>query len=533
MNPTYLRTALLSASIALSLGLGLAGAQENSLPDIGSSAGELITPQQEAEYGAYMLYQLRHMGYLLDDPLLQDWLEAMGQRVGSASDTPEQTFTFFLLRERQINAFATLGGYVGTNAGLVLTADNEDEVAGVLAHEVSHVTQRHVVRAVERAQRDQLPILLAMIGAIAVAQQSDSQDAANASTAAIIGAQALAAQRQINYTRSNESEADRVGIQTLARSGYRAGAIADFFERMQLATRSNSGGTATPEYLRSHPVTITRIAEARDRAERLAREQQSLPRTDSRLQNPLLPPSLTGNASLRPAPLGQDFAWAKERLRVLSADSPQEALAEYRAIAGGPASRLEDPQRYGMAVALLRAGQPAAAVAEFEQLLQRHRGNLWIEVGLAQAHGEAGRAVAAAEIYENLLRRFPDRRSVRLSYAESLVATVRAEEGRRAQNVLRPLLADHADDPLMQRLYGRASEIAGDEIRAGEAYAEASYLNGRAEDAVNQLERLKRREDLDYVQRARIEARIAQMMPMVLELRRQGIEAEDQGYPDG
>ena len=159
MKPTpRLLTAALAC--ALALGSGETIAQNRNLPDIGSSAGNVLSPAKQAEYGGMVLAQLRHAGYVLDDPLLDGWLQDVGTRLGGASDRPQQPFTFFLLRDRQINAFATLGGYIGMNAGLILSAEREDEVAGVLAHEIAHVTQQHVLRGVERAQRDSLPILL-------------------------------------------------------------------------------------------------------------------------------------------------------------------------------------------------------------------------------------------------------------------------------------------------------------------------------------------------------------------------------------
>src|SRR5690606_32243686 len=150
------------------------------------------------------------------------------------------------------NAFATLGGYVGVNAGLVLTAEKEDEVAAVLGHEIAHVTQSHVLRGVERAQRDSIPIPLAMLGAIAIAQSAGGNSADDASMAALASAQGLMAQRQINYTRSNESEADRIGIRTLSRGGYEPEAMASMFERMQSVSRTNQGGERErlPDYLR-------------------------------------------------------------------------------------------------------------------------------------------------------------------------------------------------------------------------------------------------------------------------------------------
>ena len=531
-----LRQSLLVAAVVFVLGLsvGPAGAQDKGLPDIGSSAGELLTPDEESQYGAYTLYQLRRYGYVLEDPLIDSWLSTMGHRLGSASDRPTQSFNFFLMRDRQINAFATLGGYVGINAGTVLTAANEDEVAGVVAHEISHVTQRHVLRAVERAKKDQLPIMLATLGVIIAAQQSgrgDNSGRASSSDdaimAAVVGGQALAAQRQINYTRSSESEADRVGVQTLFNAGYRAEGMADFFERMERVTRGNSGGYNTPAYLQTHPVTTTRLSEARDRAQRLKREKPAALPAQSANANLLLPwgmSAASGGAAPEPVRM---FDWARERLRVLSADSPNQALRECKDLVEKAGSKTTDAQRYGLALAQMRVGYPAAAEDSLQSLSRKYPGNLWLGLALAENAFVAHNEVESRKRYESLVSGHPDDRTVSLSYAETLNAIGGVDAGKRAQAILRPLLAGNTENPLFQKNYARASELAGDLPRAGEAYAEAAYLNGRAEDALNQLNGLLKRTDISYIQRARIEARIAAITPEVLEMRRRKVKPQD------
>lgn len=526
----------LAAALVFALGLSAGSrAQENTLPDMGSSAATLLTPAEESEYGAYTLYQLRHYGYVLEDPLIDSWLDGMGHRLAAVSDRPQQDFTFFMMRDRDINAFATLGGYIGVNAGLVLTAQSEDEVAGVVSHEISHVTQRHVLRAVERAKRDQLPIMLAMLGAIVASQSSNSRNSSDAIPAAVVGAQALAMQRQIDYTRSNESEADRIGIQTLYRSGYNVNGMADFFERMDRATRGNSGGYQVPSYLQSHPVTTTRISEARDRAARLQRESPRLVSDTRPAYSPLLPASLStmGGGSANAAPPPPMFHWARERLRVLSATSPGAAVKEYKSLSDLASGRLSDAQRYGLALAQMKAGFPTAAETAFQSLAKEHPDNLWIALALAEtAHVAKSDDIARAR-FEELLRRNPQDRAISLSYALVLNDIGTPQAGRRAQAVLRPLLTSSADDPLFQKNFGRASELAGDLPRASEAYAESAFLNGRAEDALSQFNSLLKREDVDYIQRARIEARIAAITPIVLDMRRQGMKPEDQGPDSG
>ena len=543
-----LRNLLLATAITLALATPLSRADDSKLPDIGSSAGELLTPARQAEYGGMMLRELRNYGYLLDDPLVNDWLSTMGTRLGSNSAQPQQKYTFFMMKDRQINAFATLGGYIGMNAGLVLTAEREDEVAAVLSHEISHVTQQHVLRGVERAQRDQIPILLGMLAAVIAAQQAGSNSSGDATMAAITSGMGLMQQRQINFTRSNESEADRLGIRTLARSGYDVDAMAGFFERMSAAMRGNEGGYSTPDFLRTHPVNITRISEAKARAEQMKKDtvllttqtptgvlqervNPSAPDTSRDPLsggNPLLPAGLQlslPGTSLPRGPTGQ-FDWARERLRVLSAPTPSELVREYEGLKRSQKNGLTDPQRYGVAIARLRdggAGGVAQALPELQQLLQEYPDNLWVNLAVGEAESRSGRHEDANKRFDALLKRLPQSRPVALTYARILNEQGGVAAGQRAQAMLRPLLARSSDDPVFQATFARACELAGDSSRASEAYAEAAYLNGRPEQALIQFQALLKQPGLDYVSRARVDARIESIMPTVLEMRRLGV----------
>ena len=519
------RTALLAT--ALTVAIASFGSPAQQLPDIGSSAGELLTPAEQAQYGQLLLSQLRHYGYTLEDPLLSGWLRQVGGRLGAASDQPRQDFTFFLLEDRQINAFATLGGYIGVNAGLVLSAEREDEVASVLAHEIAHVTQDHVLRSVEQAQKDSVPILLAMLGVIAAAQATGGRSDDDATQAAIVGAMSLMQQRQIDFTRAHESEADRIGIGNLDRAGYDPAAMAAFFQTLQEVVRVNQGGDErlrTPDYLQTHPVTLTRISESLQRAERMAQDGDAFVPGIAPSANPLLPGGLQLPAEALRPDTDVRFGWARERLRVLSADTPAEAIREY--MMEKTARPLSDAQRYGLAIAYLRDNQGAAAMGLLEPLLDAHPGDPWLELAMGEAEARSGKADAADRRFEALLRRMPRDPAVAITYAGVLAERDDRAAGRRAQEALRPLQAISGDDPSFQRTFARASENAGEPVRAGEAWAEVAYLTGRPEQALLQLQTLKLREDLDYYARARIDARIAQITPVVLELRRQGIRDE-------
>lgn len=549
-----MRTLLLATAVTLALGLTAlpSHADDTKLPDIGSSAGELLTPARQAEYGGMMLRELRNYGYLLDDPLVDDWLNTLGTRLGSNSAQPQQKYTFFMMKDRQINAFATLGGYIGMNAGLVLTAEREDEVAAVLSHEIAHVTQQHVLRGVERAQRDQIPILLGMLAAVIAAQQAGGNSSGDATMAAISSGMGLMQQRQINYTRSNESEADRLGIRTLSRSGYDVDAMAGFFERMSLAMRGNEGGYSTPDFLRTHPVNTTRISEAKSRAEQMKKDTVLLTtqtptgtyqeRVNPAIPdvstdpltgkgNPLLPSGLQLSLPTTSLPRGAtgQFDWARERLRVLSAPTPSELVREYEGLKRSQKNGLSDPQRYGVAIARLRAGGAAAkqALQELHELDDEHPDNLWVELALGEAESRNGQRTEANQRFDALLKRLPRSRPVALTYAQVLNEQGGVEAGKRAQAMLRPLLSRSGDDPVFQSTFGRASELAGDSARASESYAEAAYLNGRPEQALIQFQTLLKQSGLDYVTRARVDARIEAIMPTVLEMRRLGVRDPD------
>ncbi len=532
-------TAILASILSLAVGCmptAFALGSETNLPDMGSSAAQIITPAEQDQYGLMTFRELRKEGLVLEDPLLEGWLQGVGDRLGAASNRPSQTFHFFLVKSREVNAFATLGGYVAVNAGLILLTRSEDELAGVMSHEIAHVTQNHVLRNVEAERKAQIPIVLAMLAAIALSTQSHSDSSGNAVEAALASGSGLMAQMGINFTRDNETEADHLGIQTLARAGYDPVAMATFFQRMQAAYRSDEGygKYKMPDFLIDHPVTSSRISDAFDRARQIKNRPQTTAPADT-LPNPgslLLPAGLKGTAiaSARATPqLGVDYPWARERLRVLSAESGSAAVSEYEKIRAANPAAFTDAQRYGLDLAMIENGQALAALPDLRALATRHPQTLWLELAIASAQFHGGQREAALAQYGNILDHWPGNRAAILSYAGALGQAGTPAAGRQAQAILRPLADASGEDPEYQQTFARACEIAGDTARAGEAYAVAAFLNGRAEDALNQLEALKRRSDLDYYARARIEARIEAWKPVVLEMQKQGIRP---GQPD-
>ena len=538
---------------------GLAGARDVDvkLPDIGSSAGSVMSPQDQRDYGAAVLHELRSYGYVLDDALLDEYINALGYKLVSNSDRPDLPFTFFVVRDSEINAFAVPGGYIAANAGLIVNMSREDELAAVLAHEISHITQQHLLRAYEDMKKMSIPVMLAMLGVLIASSHSHD----DTGEAAIMTGTSLMQQRQINFTRHDEAEADRVGIQTMARAGYDPMAMADTFATLQRVMRVN--GVDVPEFLMDHPVDTSRIADAKSRAEHLTCSSVAAPAPRQReasgplnlsLPNPRATEvradpteeaaaAASNAATVTVAGRGTDgtlpkvsvtacgvhsvaqetyFELMRERARVLVSDTPSKVRAYYADnLARDPA--FDTPSnRYGYALAMTRSGEAGKAVEELRKLAEREPSSSVFELALADALDQSGAKQASLQAYERLNSNFPGNRAITLAFAESLLKYKDNDSARRAQSLLRPLVERYPSDPDLQSTYGHSCELAGDKVRAAEAYAEAAFLNGHAEDALNQLKALSKQPDLTFYQRSRVDARITELTPQVLALRKRG-----------
>lgn len=531
---SFLKPVLTTCLVAASVNLA-AARDDVRLPDIGSSAAAIMSQSEQDNYGASVLHELRSYGMVLDDPLLNDYLYGLGHRLAAASNRPDLKFTFFIVRDNEINAFAVPGGYIAVNAGLINVMQREDELAGVIGHEIAHITQQHLLRAYEDMKKSTLPIALAMLGAMIVgAGRSD-----DAAQAALVSGTALIQQKQIDFTRSDETEADRFGIQTLAKAGFDPHAMAGAFTQLSRVMRVN--GIDVPEFLRTHPVDVNRIADAKARADALDSSAQDR-REQFAAITPTSPPSggLLGSWTTPDTPVATDdrkaseayYQLMRERSRVLAATSASE-MAAYYAKNFKDNSGFDTPAtRYGYALALMRADQAAKSRDQLIKLSEADPTQPIFQLALAQAMERNGERVAAEKRFETLQQNHPGNRVYALALADALVARGEKPAAQRAQTLLRPLLERFGSDPDLQKSFARACELSGDKVRAAEAYADVAFLNGRAEDALGQLKGLAEKSDLDYYQRARIDARIAQLTPQVLELRRRGEKAAQQGNPD-
>lgn len=469
---SIVRRAALALALALALPLA---ADPVALPDIGDSAGALISPEQERRLGRALLREAYRYGVVIDDPEIQGYFQSLGQRLAAHLEDYEGSFTFFLVDAPSINAFAAPGGVIGAHSGLVLESTSESELAAVLAHEISHVTQRHMARSYEAASKMSLPMAAAMLGAILVGIANP--DAAQAAVAAVAAGQQ---QYAINFTRANEQEADRIGIGLLHRAGFDPHAMASFFERMMIANRY-SDPKSVPEFLRTHPVTINRIAEARDRAERLAAQKHA----DS-----------------------DAYKLMRTKLRVLVSKDPKRLVEEYeRELRSG---RFEDEQaaRYGYALALTRAGEHGKARVQLSELLRADPAQPAFLLAMARLETETGDLPAALERYADALHLYPDSKAVLLGYIETLLI---ARLGKGARDLLREYAYEHEPDPRYYKLLAEAEEQAGAPVESHIALAEYYFHLGETQMALQQLEIAQRQPAIDYYQRERVLARMDEM----------------------
>jgi predicted Zn-dependent protease len=457
---------LISALFALPL-----LAHADGLPDLGDISQEIISPQMERQIGEQSMFQIRSSNDYMDDPELSDYLNQLGGRLVANSPEPSQPFEFFAINDNAINAFALPGGFVGVNTGLIQLAQTESELASVLSHEISHVTQHHYARMVSGQRYDSLAALATIAVAILAARNSPQ-----AATAGIVGAQAGTIQRQLNFTRAHESEADRIGLDTLEKSGFDTRAMPAFFERMQRATQLVEGNT--PSYLRTHPVTHERIADVEGRVEQIPYH--------------LVPDSL-------------DFQLMRARLTAKQKTS-QEAVTFFEASLGE--KRFGNPiaHRYGLVLALLRDHQPKRAEQEFEVLHKQAPLNATIETLAGQIKQLDKQDKEIVAFYRNALKNFPQHHALIYDFAEVLLQDQRYTD---ALKLLDEQVNRDGNDPKLYELQARCYAALGRHQEEHHMLAYNYILHGDLHGTIDQLE-LAKQAGNDYYQLSTIETELKQ-----------------------
>ncbi|HCO00475.1 MAG TPA: peptidase M48 Ste24p, partial [Methylophaga sp.] len=347
-----------------------------ALPEMGDSAGALVSPVEEYQVGQSFYWSLQQSVTLVDDPEVNSYINSLGHRLVTNSDDPGRSFTFFVVPDNSVNAFAAPGGFIGIHTGLMLTSEAESELASVMAHEIAHVTQRHILRNFERSKRMSIPMTAAMIAAALLGVADPS-----AGSAAIMAVQAGNVQMQLDYSRAHEAEADNLGMQTLVNAGFDPNAMPRFFERLQIAGRFY-GGDQIPEFLRTHPITVSRIADARGRA-----------------------------ANLEPRPQIRDtkkFYLMREKVRVMTSANLRELIKTYEDKLKENTTEDQSVTRYGYALALLKNSNYTQARDEINDLIDLDDNQLSYHLVLADIEIALGRMDAALAIYNDFQRVYPD-----------------------------------------------------------------------------------------------------------------------------
>lgn len=469
---TRRRAPLLFLGALLTLSAPLYGAP-GDLPEMGDSSATVLSQEDERRIGREMMRQLEGSGIVNHDPLINDYIQGVGRSLSAAAVSSYNHFQFFVVNASSINAFAMPGGYIGVHAGLILASDSENELASVLAHEIAHVTQHHIARSVEKANQMNLPITAAVIAAILLG--GGDPQVANAALAASVGG---TSQMQLDFTRSNEQEADRVGMQLLAVSDYDPRGMSDFFSRLQEDSRYY--GSGVPEFLRTHPVTTSRIAEAEDRARQYPRRE----RQDS-----------------------IHYHLVKARLRLQQAES-LEALAREVENEAADSPQAAEARHYLQALIQAQLGNYPAARQQLDALHQQYPGRIAHIHALATLEEQQGQHQRAAELYQQALRQYPGNLLLATSRVRALIA---AGSQQLAREQLEQLLREQPNHAEAYQLLAQLEAESGNRAASYLAQAEFYYLRGEAHSAIDQLNMARRLEPQDHYYISRIEARLKQL----------------------
>ncbi len=420
------------------------------LPDMGDSSGTIISPAEEKELGEAFFRSLHAEVPVNQDPEVQEYIENIGRKLVLGSDNPSLPFHFFVVMENDINAFAGPGGYIGVNSGLIVLTEAESELASVMAHEIAHVTQRHLYRAAEAAGRLSIPTMAGLLAAILIGSQAPQLG--QAAIMAVLGSNA---QFQIDFTRENEMEADRVGMQTLQEARFDPRSMPTFFERLQQSGRYY--GRDIPEFLRTHPVTASRISDTRGRAETYPYKQYS----DS-LAYQLI------RAKLQVIASKDDVGMAKTFKTKLT-----QGTMEQRTVA-----------RYGTGLVALKAQKYGEAETIFQELAKQYPGQSHYATALARTALEAKNYRLALSRYQKLTEQYPGNEAIKLEYITTLV---RAGEPLTAKKNLLDLSYKAQKMPVYYELLAQVHSDLKQPAESHRYLAEYYYAIGQIQDAIFQI----------------------------------------------
>lgn len=459
-----------------------AQANDYNLPQLNDSTSATISLQEEYRLGRSWSRILRGQAPMLQDPISYQYLEDLIWRLLPNSQVQDRRVSMFLLDNRGINAFAVPGGVIGVNGGLILTTESEGELASVLAHELAHLSQRHYAQRLEEERKNRPMMLAGMLAGILLAA-ADSEGG----MAVISSTMGASAYQQLAFSRRNEQEADRAGMQTLVASGFDPEAMPSMFARLQRSYRFY--GQKPPEFLLTHPVTESRIADSMNRAHQLPKPRNN----DSSLE----------------------FQLVKARMTVHFNESSRKILEQYQA------AHKKNPSlanQYGLLLSAIADGQHQLAESTWQSLpdsLKRHPYVQMTRIEQLQSAGQHQQAVALAD---QLLQLYPGNRPVRMLRANALH---RAGQHQQAASAYRSLSRDYPEDAEVLYQLSETLGLIDDKLGVHEARIEYFLLTAQFDLALRQIEYAKREKGLTGSDRARLEQREREAKALREEMKQQ------------
>ncbi|MBU9423240.1 M48 family metalloprotease [Burkholderia gladioli] len=465
--------------------------QSQQLPNLGDGSGGALTPQAERRLGERVMREVRRDPDYLDDWLVRDYLNSVAARLSAAAaaqfiggDRPD--FDLFPMRDAQINAFSLPGGFIGVNSGLVIMTRTESELASVLGHEMGHVLQRHIARMLGASEKTGYAALASMLIGVLAGVLARSGDLGSAIA---LGGQAYVVDNQLRFSRGAEREADRVGFQLLTAAGYDPYGMPGFFERLD---RSTLGDAGVPEYVRTHPLTIDRLADMDDRARRVPYRQP------------------------RQAP---EYVFARARLRILQNRSPSDVANEVRRMRSEIDDRVAPSVAanwYGIALGQMQLGNfgeadtaLATARERFVHIQQDEGATVLstpsLDVLGAEIARRAGRTDEALRLAQLAQQRWPGSHAAIIAHLQALLAAGRFRE---AQLMARTQAESDPRQPDWWRYLAQAAQGSGDAITRRRALAEKLALDGAWPSAIRQLREARDDKAVRFYEQSIITARL-------------------------
>ncbi|SEL04646.1 Putative Zn-dependent protease, contains TPR repeats [Colwellia chukchiensis] len=454
----------------------------NKLPEIGSAGFSVLSIEKERQIGSEMMRQIRASQPILHDPVLTEYINDLGNRLVRHAKDVNYSFEFFVIKNQELNAFAFFGGHIAIHSGLITTANTESELASVVAHEISHVTQRHLARRLEEQNRAQPLTMAGLVSGVLLTLINPSVGMAALNTTI-----AASQQAGINYTRGNEKEADRVGIELLANSGFNPQGAPDFFSIMAEKYRYTS---KPPAMLLTHPLPESRISDARVRA------QNYFPRP--------LAPSL-------------QFELAKARISARYEGNAQDNIQHYQQQIDKQRYAIKAAAQYGLALALYENKEYQRAITQLESLFHNDKKNLFYADALTDAYIAVKAYSKAIDMLAELNLLMPNNQVVTLNYANALTEAKQYSE---AEMLLQDYLTlnpqNFIANDLLTTVYRKQNKLALMHATKAEVYA----LLGAYPKAIDELQTGYNYAQDNRLLKKRMQGRILQLQAQQARLKR-------------